>query len=68
MACWREFGSAPDAYIIMAAHAAFFGMVSIFPALEGAAREAFIRQMSEIDPITHARIYPRSDLVPVWKR
>ena len=40
-----------------------------FPKLDGAAREAFIQQMSEIDPITHiSELIHRSDLVPVWEQ
>jgi len=43
----------PTHYIIMAATPRFSDWYLYFPNLDGAEREAFIRQMSEIDPITH---------------
>lgn len=43
----------PTHYIIMAATPRFSEWYLYFPKLDGVAREAFIRQMSEIDPITH---------------
>lgn len=44
----------PSHYVIMAATPRFPDWYLYLPKLEGAAREAFIRQMSEIDPIKHA--------------
>jgi len=43
----------PTHYIIMAATPRFSEWYLYFPKLDGATREAFIQQMSEIDPITH---------------
>ena len=43
----------PGHYVIMAATPRFPDWYLYLPKLEGEAREAFIRQMSEIDPITH---------------
>ena len=43
----------PSHYVIMAATPRFPDWYLYSPKLEGEAREAFIRQMSEIDPITH---------------
>jgi predicted esterase len=43
----------PTHYVIMAATPRFPDWYLYLPSLEGAGREAFIRQMSEIDPIAH---------------
>ena len=43
----------PSHYVIMAATPRFPDWYLYLPKLEGEAREAFIRQMSEMDPITH---------------
>ena len=43
----------PTHYVIMAATPRFSDWYLYLPKLEGEAREAFISQMSEIDPITH---------------
>ena len=43
----------PTHYVIMAATPRFPDWYLYAPKLEGQAREAFIRQMAEIDPITH---------------
>lgn len=43
----------PTHYVIMAATPRFPNWYLYLPKLEGEAREAFIRQMSEIDPIAH---------------
>jgi dienelactone hydrolase len=43
----------PTHYVVMAATPRFPDWYLYLPKLEGEAREAFIRQMSEIDPITH---------------
>lgn len=43
----------PRHYIVMAATPRFPDWYLYLPKLEGEVREAFIRQMSEIDPITH---------------
>ena len=43
----------PSHYVIMAATPRFPDWYLYSPKLEGEARDAFIRQMSEIDPITH---------------
>jgi cephalosporin-C deacetylase-like acetyl esterase len=43
----------PTHYVIMAATPRFSDWYLYAPKLEGAAREAFIREMAEIDPITH---------------
>ena len=43
----------PTHYVVMAATPRFSDWYLYSPKLEGEAREAFIRQMSEIDPITH---------------
>jgi len=44
----------PKHYIIMAATSRFPDWYLYLPKLEGEARETFIRQMAEIDPIVHA--------------
>jgi dienelactone hydrolase len=43
----------PSHYVVMAATPRFPDWYLYLPKLEGEARAAFIRQMSEIDPITH---------------
>ncbi len=43
----------PKHYVVMAATPRFSDWYLYLPKLEGEAREAFIRQMSEIDPIAH---------------
>src|SRR5688500_16579435 len=43
----------PTHYVLMAATPRFSDWYLYAPRLEGEARETFIRQMSEIDPITH---------------
>jgi len=43
----------PTHYIIMAAAPRFSDWYLYFPKLEGSARDAFIQQMSKIDPIAH---------------
>ena len=43
----------PKHYVIMAATPRFPDWYLYLPKLEGEKREAFIKQMSEIDPITH---------------
>ena len=43
----------PTHYVIMAATHRFSDWYLYLPKLEGEAREAFIHQMSEIDPVTH---------------
>jgi dienelactone hydrolase len=43
----------PTHYVVMAATPRFPDWYLYLPRLEGEAREAFIRQMSEIDPIVH---------------
>jgi dienelactone hydrolase len=43
----------PTHYVVMAATPRFPDWYLYLPKLEGEAREAFIHQMSEIDPITH---------------
>jgi len=43
----------PSHYVIMASTPRFPDWYLYLPKLEGEAREAFIRQMAEIDPITH---------------
>jgi len=43
----------PTHYVVMAATPRFPDWYLYLPKLEGEAREAFIRQMAEIDPITH---------------
>jgi hypothetical protein len=45
--------SDPDFFVIMAATPRFPDWYLYAPKLEGEAREAFTRQMAEIDPITH---------------
>lgn len=45
----------PMHYVIMAATPRFPDWYLYAPKLEGEAREAFIRQMAEIDPITHVK-------------
>ena len=44
----------PTHYVVMAATPRFPDWYLYLPRLEGEAREAFIRQMSELDPIMHA--------------
>jgi len=44
----------PKQYVIMAATPRFPDWYLYLPKLEGEAREAFIREMSDIDPIVHA--------------
>jgi len=44
----------PTHYVVMAATTRFSDWYFYLPKLEGEAREAFIKQMAEIDPITHA--------------
>jgi len=44
----------PKQYVIMAATPRFPDWYLYLPKLEGEAREAFIREMSDIDPIAHA--------------
>ena len=44
----------PTHYVFMAATPRFSDWYLYGPKLEGEARESFIRQMSEIDPIAHA--------------
>ena len=49
----------PSHYVVMAGTPRFPDWYLYLPKLEGEARETFIRQMSEIDPITHvARLAP----------
>jgi len=43
----------PTHYVVMAATPRFADWYLYLPKLEGEAREAFIRQMSELDPIAH---------------
>jgi hypothetical protein len=43
----------PTQYVVMAATPRFPDWYLYLPKLEGDAREAFIRQMAEIDPIAH---------------
>ena len=43
----------PTHYVIMAAAPRFSDWYLYSPKLEGASREAFLREMAEIDPITH---------------
>lgn len=43
----------PSHYVIMASTPRFSDWYLYFPKLEGEAREAFIQQMTELDPITH---------------
>jgi dienelactone hydrolase len=53
----------PTHYVIMAATPRFPDWYLYAPKIEGEAREAFIRQMSEIDPITHVgKLTPASIL------
>ncbi len=53
----------PTHYVIMAATPRFPDWYLYLPKLEGSAREAFIRQMSAIDPIAHvANLSPASIL------
>ena len=44
----------PSHYVIMAATPRFPDWYLYLPKLEGEARETFVREMAEIDPITHA--------------
>jgi len=44
----------PTHYVVMAATPRFPDWYLYLPKLDGEAREAFIKQMAEIDPITHA--------------
>lgn len=46
----------PTHYVVMAATPRFPDWYLYLPKLEGERREAFIRQMSEIDPITHVAV------------
>ena len=48
----------PTHYVVMAATPRFPDWYLYSPKLEGEAREAFIRQMTEIDPITHVGNLP----------
>lgn len=49
----------PTHYVVMAATPRFPDWYLYAPRLEGGAREAFIRQMAELDPITHiSRLSP----------
>ena len=49
----------PSHYVVMAATPRFPDWYLYLPKLEGEVREAFIRQMSEIDPIMHvANLFP----------
>jgi dienelactone hydrolase len=43
----------PTHYVVMASTPRFSDWYLYLPRLEGAAKEAFIRQLSELDPITH---------------
>lgn len=43
----------PSQYVVMASTPRFSDWYLYMPRLEGEAREAFIRQMAELDPITH---------------
>ena len=43
----------PNSYVIMAATPRFPDWYLYAPRLEGEVRDAFVRQMSEVDPITH---------------
>jgi dienelactone hydrolase len=43
----------PSHYVVMASTPRFSDWFLYLPRLEGQAREAFIHQMAEIDPITH---------------
>ena len=52
----------PTHYVVMAATPRFPDWYLYLPKLEGAAREAFIYQMSEIDPITHVPNLSPADL------
>ncbi len=53
----------PEHYVIMAATPRFPDWYLYLPHLEGEARETFIREMSEIDPIAHvSRLAPASIL------
>ena len=53
----------PTQYVIMAATPCFPNWYLYLPKLEGEAREAFVKQMSEIDPIIHVpRLVPASVL------
>jgi predicted esterase len=53
----------PTQYVIMAATPRFPDWYLYLPKLEGEAREAFVKQMSEIDPIVHVpRLEPASVL------
>jgi cephalosporin-C deacetylase-like acetyl esterase len=45
----------PTHYVIMAATPRFSDWYLYLPKLDGEARDAFIREMAEIDPITHIR-------------
>jgi dienelactone hydrolase len=53
----------PTHYVIMAATPRFPDWYLYAPKLEGEAREAFIRQMSEIDPITHVGNLPPAPIL-----
>lgn len=52
----------PSHYVIMASTPRFSDWYLYLPRLEGEARETFIRQMSEIDPITHVMNLSPADL------
>jgi dienelactone hydrolase len=52
----------PTHYVIMASTPRFSDWYLYLPRLEGQARDAFIRQMSEIDPITHVANLSPADL------
>jgi dienelactone hydrolase len=48
----------PSHYVIMASTPRFSNWYLYYPKLEGDTREAFIKQMAEIDPITHVPNLP----------
>jgi len=52
----------PTHYVVMASTPRFPDWYLYLPKLEGEAREAFIRQMSEIDPITHIPNLPPAEV------
>jgi dienelactone hydrolase len=52
----------PTHYVIMASTPRFSDWYLYLPGLEGEARQAFIRQMFEIDPITHVANLSPADL------
>ena len=53
----------PTQYVVMAATPRFPDWYLYSPKLEGEAREVFIRQMSEIDPITHVPNLSRASVL-----